>query len=391
MTIWYQSSDTGAPTLNNAPGSMAEVLRSCLVLGYNPKSVTSIAVSNGVATATCAGHGYSGTLGKLVLLAGAGQPLLNGRKQLTSVSTNAFTFAAAGVPDGTYTGAITARRAPLGWAEQHSATNVAIFARSTPEATAMLLRIDDTNVAPASAAAARVLMLESATDANTFEGRTPTEARLAGGQYWLKGADDVAAKGWILVGDGLRFYFFTLHNAAATEYYCHGFGDLRSYRAGDAFACFLAGHRSTNALNSGAFQQSNPLNFTAEDAAFMVARPSNQLGSGARLNAIGISPVAASNAVAGSSSYPAYPSPVDNGCVLYAPILVSEDSVTFRHPIRGEIPGVAHPLGAQPFTSGEVVPNVVGSNRAFVAVRVVGVNGGGNAAGQILLDITGPW
>lgn len=384
--IWYQNTDAGAPTLNNAAGSVLDVLRACLVSGYGAKSVTSIAVSGGVATATCAGHGYSSTLGKLVLLVGSAEPLLNGAKQLTAVTTNAFTFAAPGVSDGTYTGTLSAKRAPLGWVEPHSGTNVAVFARTVPESTAMRLRVSDT-----SEISARVLMLESASDVSTFAGLTPTEAQLPGGQYWLKGSADATPKPWILVGDGLRFYFFTLHTPTAPEYYCHGFGDLRSYRAGDAFGCFVAGARDNSALNSGSFQQANPLNFTAQDPAFMVARLSNQLGVSVRLNAIGIPPNAASNSVAGSSSYPAFPSPVDNGCVIYAPVLASEDSITYRHPIRGEIPGVAHPLGSQPFASGQVVNNVAGSNRAFVAVRVSGVNGGFNAAGQVLLDITGPW
>ena len=389
--IWYQSTDTGAPTLNNAAGSLLEVLRSCLVYGYNTKTVTSIAVSAGVATATCAGHGYADTFGKRVTLAGSTQPLLNGSKQITSVTTNTFVFSAPGVADGTYTGTLSAKRTPLGWAEVHSGTNVAVFGRTAPQATAMLLRVDDSNVAPASSSSARVLMLEAATGVDSYTGPTPTAARLAGGQHWLKGAVDATPKPWVLIGDGRRLYFFVMNTGSGTDHFCHAFGDFTSYRAADAYACFLAGHVAAGALNSSSIQQSNVLAFTAVDAAFLAARPSSQIGVGVRLNANGFVPNGASNAVAGGAGFPVYPSPVDNGCVIHAPVLLSEDNAVFKHPVRGELPGIAHPLGGAPFVNASVIPSVLGSDRQFLAVRTSGVNDGATAAGQILIDITGPW
>lgn len=388
---WFSSEDFASMTLNNVAGSLLEVIRGCAVTGYNPHPVTSIVVNAGVAVASCAAHGYTATYGKLLLIAGASEPLLNGRKQPTAVLTNSFTFPAPGVADGTYTGTISARRAPLGWVEAHTGTNVAIFARSAPEATAMLLRVDDSNVTPASATSARVLMLEAATDANTYTGPTPTTARLAGGQHWLKGAPDATAKPWVLVGDGRRFYFFVMNTGSGTDHFCHAFGDFTSYRAADAYACFLAGQVAASALNSSSIQQSNVLAATAVDAAFLAARASSQIGVGVRLNANGFVPAGASNAVAGGAGFPVYPSPVDNGCVIHAPVLLSEDNLVFKHPVRGELPGVAHPLGGLPFPNGTVIPSVVGSDRQFLAVRTSGVNEGAVAAGQILIDITGPW
>ena len=47
---YFESTDAGAPTLNNAVGSMIAVLDACLITGYNSKSVASITVASGVAT-----------------------------------------------------------------------------------------------------------------------------------------------------------------------------------------------------------------------------------------------------------------------------------------------------------------------------------------------------
>jgi hypothetical protein len=78
--IWFDSSEVGAPTLNNAAGSLLEILRACLINGFGSKTVTSISVTAGVATATCAAHGFLGTYGKLVLIEGSGEALLNGQR-----------------------------------------------------------------------------------------------------------------------------------------------------------------------------------------------------------------------------------------------------------------------------------------------------------------------
>ena len=127
---YFDSSEAGAPSLNNVAGSLLEIIRACGINGFNPKVVTSIVVASGVATATAASHNYTATYGKLLLIEGAPEALLNGRKQPLSVTTNTFTYAAPGVADGTYTGTMSAKRAPLGWTEPFTGTNKAIFARS---------------------------------------------------------------------------------------------------------------------------------------------------------------------------------------------------------------------------------------------------------------------
>ena len=59
----FDSSETGAPVLNNVPGSLIGVIDAVAITGFNNRAITSLVVAAGVATATCAGHGYSGGYG----------------------------------------------------------------------------------------------------------------------------------------------------------------------------------------------------------------------------------------------------------------------------------------------------------------------------------------
>ena len=68
--VWYDSAETGAPTLNNAAGSLDAVLHACLVTGFRVLTLDSVTVTANVATATVtSGHGYGN--GRIVEMAGA--------------------------------------------------------------------------------------------------------------------------------------------------------------------------------------------------------------------------------------------------------------------------------------------------------------------------------
>lgn len=382
--IWFDSAEAGAPVLNNAAGSLVEVLRACLVNGFGAKAITSISVTAGVATATCAAHGFTDAYGKLLLIAGVGEPLLNGRKQPSNVTTNSFDFPAPGVADGTYTGSISARRAPLGWAEAHSGTNKAIFARTVPEATAAMLRVLDTAAAPASATAARVFAVETATDVDTFTGQTPTNTQLSGGQYWQKGGGTATAKKWYLAGDELRFFLFVESSTLQAIYIPHFFGDLISVRGVDAFCAAVHGNWADSPISyqtSGGLFFNNASNSTFSGAA-AVMRPSSQIGS-ALLAAIrgGLS-----NTVPGGATYPVAAN-AGNDIVIQRDLLVAEQDSINRYPVRGVMPGLAIPWAQQPYTHGQVVSSLQQEERTYLAIALAGQ--GDN--GMCLIDLTGPW
>lgn len=384
--IWFDSAETGAPTLNNAAGSLVAVLDACLLNGFNLKSIT-INVAGGVATATCNGHGFSGAAGKLLLIAGATPNELNGLKQPTVTGTNTFTFPAPGVPDGAATGAITAKRAPLGWTKAHAAANKAAYRSSDVQATGRLLRVDDTAAAPASATDARVVMYEAMADIDTGTGAGPTAAQLAGGAYWGKGTNDATAKSWVLIGDGRLFYFFGPHSGAA-GLAAYAFGDVVSYRAADAYGCVLFGSSSAiGSTSSGSTQLATPsiqLGTAPANNGSMVSRLSSQVGAAVPVAVLGVY----TSSVWGNTNAPAWPSPVDNGCVLHRPMYLLEANNAFGNPIRGEMPGLLQFLAGVPYAHKEVVTNIDGL--AGHAVLVIETRNN-SAIGRMALDLTGPW
>lgn len=391
--IWYTSKDAGAPTLNNAAGSLINVLDACLINGYNLKSVTSITVSGGLATATVSAHGFRDQ--QIVLVEGATPPALNGRKRVTVTGSNTLTFDATGVPDGSATGSITIKAAPLGWEKRYAGTNKAVYARTAPEATAMVLRIDDTGSGAAAATYARAVMYESMVDVDTGTNPTPTVAQIAAGQYWSKGPNSATAKPWMLIGDDRFFYFFTesfsvsQSYASRNGYLQHAFGDIVSYRASDAYHCLIGGSFSTSPqlslINSGY----NLNSAVVTNNSSLIARMSNQI-----TRAVDFAPLTffGSSATTFGGGGPAYPSPVDNGGVIVTPVPCLEENSVFGRPVRGHFPGLAIPLfniGTQ--LNETILTNLIGTDRAMICVGITGPGSNSTNYGSIFIDIDGPW
>lgn len=363
--IWYDSTEVGAPTINNVAGSVLEVLRACLVNGFGAKTVTSISVTSGVATATSAAHGFVGTHGKLLQISGASEPLLNGIKQPGGILTNSFTYPAVGVPDGTYTGTISAKRAPLGWAEPHNSANVSIFARTAPEATAQMLWVNDSHLNGSSALTARARMVESATDANTFTGPSPTLAQETNGTAWNKGANDATAKPWVIVGND-RFFYICI-NGYGTQPELNYFGDLVSYASPDAYASVLAGQGRGGQI--GQYAGATPSGAGLYASGNVSGLVKSVLGQ----------PVGAGSGTAlGGSSMGTGPN-----VVLSRPVwLVTNSEATLQY-VRGELPGLASPLYTLPFADKQVVD--FGGTK-FLAVSIFYAQNG-----RALIDLDGPW
>lgn len=385
--VWFDSSEAGAPTLNNALGTTIGILDACLVNGFNVKTVT-ITVSGGVATCTASAHGYSALAGKLITIAGATPAGLNGIKQIsTTPDANTFTFPAPGVADGAATGTITARRTPLGWTKVYTGTNKAVYKSADPASTGRFLRVDDT-----AAADARVVMYESMTDIDTGTNAAPTAAQYTGGLFVGKGLSDTSAKSWLLCGDSRAFYYFPQHGQASpVAHYAHFFGDIVSYRASDAYGCLLSalgttganGSNSTSAISWGQSMGTAP----ATQGAGVMSRLSNQVGLSPRISIAGAQVSGATSVWGNTSQSPAYPSPVDNGLVIHRPLWVCEDNTAFNNPPRGELPGAMQALGGAPFNHRDVVTAIDGFSGSMLAIALRN----GSSDGRFLLDVTGPW
>lgn len=396
--VFYRWDETGAPTLNNAAGSLLAVLRACLVSGFRPLTLTSLTVSGGVATGTYSGgHGYMD--GVMIDVAGATPSGLNGRKKITVTGAGTFTFAAPGVSDGAATGAITTKRSPLGWSETNSG-NVSIFSRTEVGAAAQGLRIDDTAAGVAGTTYARAVGVETWTDTATYSGLFPAAVHLSGGQYWQKGANSAAAKQWVLIGDGRSFWLFTdTSDSGYASYGClkaHCFVDVPSLRSGDAYRSVIGGPANAVSTNPDNVLMPFRAGGTSTYTTLMAARRSSGLGAATYVLWVAGGSTGAST-VPGASGGPIYPSPVDGGLMLQYPTHCSEvaSGTGVASSIRGVMPGLANPLGD---LSNEIVSlhlQTVAdsvSGRQFLAIAVgYGDRSATNNRGVAFVDITGPW
>lgn len=377
--VYFAHTDVGAPSLTNANGSLIGVLDACLINGYGLKTITSLTVAGGVATATCAGHGFTNDSVNEVM--GATPAALNGRQRLAVVDANSFTFQTAAA-NGAATGTITIKRAPLGWAKQFSSgATKAVYQRTDPAATAMVLRVEDTGAGIATATGARATMYEAMTGVDSGTGATAD-------LWWGKGSNTAAAKTWYLVGDSKGFYLFT---DPAGSYATWGtlstfvFGDILPYRPGDAYCAYLQGGDAdgTCTCPGGLPAQAFAGQITAASVAHVFSRSWTGLGGAVSTSAIGLG---GPNPGVGSC---AYPSPVDNGAVIIPRVLAAEISSTYQSPIRGEFRGVATPAGAiAAALAFKVIPNLIGSTRSYLVMP-----GSSNYTSKMcsVIDITGPW
>ena len=387
FVVWFNSSETGAPVLNNAMGSLIGMLDACLVTGFNNKSVASITVAGGVATAVCNGHGFSGIHGQDVRIAGATPAVLNGRKALTFVNTNTFKFATTAA-DGVATGTITVKRDSLGWVKAFTGEGKAVYKRSDVTATSMMLRVDDTNTGVAVPTGARVLMVESATSVDEFSGAAPPDARVPGGYCWSKGQNNSSAKQWTLIGDSKSFYFVTQSGGyllpSPTDAYASmifAFGDFPSYKPGDAYNTLISGEMNTGSGGGGISHGPQPIGHppasTFYGEAIFAARAFSQLGGAAAIGFRGLSR---------SHQKFVFPSPIDSGFALNPECLLIE-AVPGGEAIRGTLPGFIEVLGFNAIDHLSIIEGVVD----LPGRRVLGLQIYASGQTRVAFDITGPW
>lgn len=391
--VFFDSTEFGAPTLNNAAGSLDSVLYACLVSGFNTNTLTSVVVSSEVATLTLSSHGYADQ--RMLQISGAtgGFTGLNGRVLFTRTGANTGTFPCPGVADGTATGTIVAKRSPLGWTRPLSSGNVSMYARSDVTATTMGLRVDDSGSGAAAATYARLRMVESWTDLSTFTNPAPSATFYSGGGLYVpKGQNDATAKAWFLIGDSKRFYLMTdcetypaSSTSFGTPYGGAFFGDINSDRAGDAYHCMLsASTEGGTAPTSYLWATDSVLGGNTQY--HWLCRAHHGIGLAIQASSIGIFSSGNRSGAYGS----VYPNPANNGFRVVGPILVAESNGPLGNPIRGVFPGMAHVPANVPVRAlhMQIHPSVLGSTRKWLTV---GARVSNNVNGCVAFDITGPW
>lgn len=386
----FESSQAGAPVLSGTAGALRAVLKACLVDGFGAGAVASLTVTAGVATATYAsGHPYR--VGSVALFAGATGDGLNGERRILTVAADRVTFAAPDAAAGAAAGSITSRMAAAGWQELFAGqlANVIALKPSVPEATGCVLRLDDTGTTTA-----RVLGYESMGDISTGTGPFPSALQVPGGLHWPKSnAASSAARPWRCVA-GDRWLLLWI---APVDGITHGglfaFGDLLSYRSGDAYGCAIFGGLTADVVTTpaplgGCLGYGHAGAPGSGDA--YLARAATALGG-----SIACKKVAAHNlgqGYSGTGAYNgngyAYPSPVDFGLRL-APVELAAGTA-----LRGRLPGVYHSaqVMGEAFLSGDLIAGEGAfAGRVLMALRCGAPGAGLALAGTAFVDVTGPW
>lgn len=217
-------------------------------------------------------------------------------------------------------------------------TNVAAY-RQGALGSGMSLRVNNSS----SVGYARVVGYESMTDVDTGTNAFPTAAQIAGGLYMtLSNTTDATARPWVLAADSGRFYLWVGYNVTTTTGLAtvayepmYFFGDIISYKPGDAFPTMLLANVTSSV-------SVNEMAGTSLMGALLVGHYMSRSHTSA-VGAVQVGKYAdtsiSMSAIGNGGS--AYPDPV-TGSFRVGRIYVSTGAVVST---RGHLPGLWAPLG----------------------------------------------
>lgn len=223
---YFSSSMSGAPVIDRAnPGSAVEAVKQCLINGFGSVTADGVSASGGVVTFTVnAGHNFGDIgIGPVVRVSGCTDSAVNGDFRATSVSATVFTIESPGVTDGSKSGSVAIKRAPVGWELPFEDASNAVYRSPNPLASGYYwqhtkFHVDYSLITPytemtgasvGSGAGAAVIFPRNA--------------------YLLDGAT-----AWELVADDRTAYMLCVEKATDNYRFFHGFGDMDSWASDPA-------------------------------------------------------------------------------------------------------------------------------------------------------------
>jgi len=338
MTVHiYRSTHAGASALSGTAGALITLLDAVLVNGFNSKTIT-ITRSGTAATATATAHGFIAE--NRVTISGANEAQYNGEFAISNVTANTFDYTVAGSPATPATGTITAKIASAGWTKDFTGTNLAAY-RPPAGGNRLYLRIDDTGTTNG-----RGVGYETMTDVNTGTNPFPSAAQVSGGMYWPKSnTADATARLWIIAATDrlLIMHVSSASTANATDASVCAFGDIKSFKSGDAYGTIhIAGTVSTPTTSSNF--HSIVANATTSVTGHYIARSYTQLGTSLLVGKHVDAAKTQGAANMGGSAGLVYPNAPDGGLYM-SPVWIHE--ISGPH-VRGTIPGLWAPLHNKP-------------------------------------------
>lgn len=290
---FYVHTNTNAPQLQNAYGSMINVLDACLVNGFGSQTVSTLTAIGTTVTATF-GSAHKFMQYQVIKIVGAAQTEYNGEHRILTVpDANTLTFELAAVPSvTTATGTINCSLPPLGWEKPFSATGKAAYrSTNTLLSSRPYLRVVD-ELDPAYTATyakyAKVGIVEDMTDIDTLLGVQAPYDSAAPDKNWVSTGSGSAVingwarwyyarssrmtnggdtgvvlsgnRAWLLIGTSDHFYIMPTVIASDDQHLCYGFGSFESYISADIYNTFLSATNSyVTASNSTAKDSITPI------------------------------------------------------------------------------------------------------------------------------------
>jgi len=206
---FYVHTNNNAPQLQNAYGSMINVLDACLIDGIQIGVVSSLTTSGNTVTVTF-GAAHNLMQYQVIKITGAAQAEFNGEHRILTIpNSSSLTFELATAPSvATATGAISASLPPLGWGKPFSSA--------------------------ATGSGATVINGW----AKWYYSYTVDIANIGG---WSDVSASIAGiRKWILVGSGDYFYILPAFTPSSAGLVCYGFGALQECADFDTANHFLS-------------------------------------------------------------------------------------------------------------------------------------------------------
>ncbi|MFD1439040.1 hypothetical protein HLH14_09290 [Acinetobacter sp. ANC 4282] len=282
---FFVHTNNNAPQLQNAYGSMINVLDACLVNGINIGAVSSLTASGTIVTALFSSS-HNLMQYQVIKITGANQSEFNGEHRILTVpNAQSVTFELAAAPSvSTATGTITASLPPLGWEKPFLSVNAGGGGKATYRSTNEFLpsrpylRVVD-ELDPLwnanYAKFAKVGIVESMMDIDTMLGvqspydpTNPNKNWVGTGSGsgaingWMKwyyahgessglhisepNQSDASspangARKWIIIGTKDSFIIANSPGVNTANYLINGFGKYKPYFGGDIFNDYISG------------------------------------------------------------------------------------------------------------------------------------------------------
>lgn len=258
----------------------------------------------------------------------------------------------------------------MGWTKPYTGTNLAAY-RAPSGTNQFYLRVDDTN-----ANFGRIVGYESMSDVNTGTGAFPTAAQVSGGLYLDKSSS--GTRPWKFYSNGKIFYLFIQYNG--TNWFVTMFGDLESYKSGDAYGTVIVAQNVAATAGQNGAQLTSSVAGSASSGHYC-ARAYTQVGTSLAFAKFTDYVRSANGGTIGNSGM-TYPSPIEGGLHL-APLWMAEGAAG----VRGLFPGFWCPLHNRPLTDGDTFSGVSGtiSGRSFEAVDF------SNGVNQCFIETSNTW